>query len=252
MVLAVATGRDASGVVAVGAAVLASQLAVGWHNDWLDADRDAVSGRRDKPIPAGAVSRRAVGIAALVAGLLCVPTGFLSGTAAGLTAALGLVSALSYNWPLKFTALSVLPYAVSFAALPAFVVLGLPGAPQPPWWLLGAGACLGAGAYFANVLPDLADDARTGVRGLAHRLGALGSSVAAGVLLAAASALLALGPPGHPSGLRLALLSAAVVVLCIGGYVQSRQPESRAAFRAVLVAALIDVVMLLSVGSLLS
>ena len=127
-------------------------------------------------------------------------------------------------------------------------MLGLPGAPTPPLWLVLAGATLGAGAHFANVLPDLADDARTGVRGLPHRLGAAGSTVAAALLLAAASAFLVLGPPGAPAPLALLGLGAAVVVLLVGGYVQFRHPGSRSAFRAVMVAALIDVALLLTAG----
>src|ERR1019366_1392639 len=59
--LAVSTGRDAAGVVAAGAAVLAGQLSVGWHNDWLDAGRDAASGRPDKPVAAGDISPRLAG-----------------------------------------------------------------------------------------------------------------------------------------------------------------------------------------------
>ena len=35
-----------------------------------------------------------------------------------------------------------------------------------PGWAVAAGACLGVAAHLANVLPDLADDASTGVRGL--------------------------------------------------------------------------------------
>ena len=50
-------------VATVAGAVLASQLAVGWSNDWLDARRDQLAGRRDKPIPRGAVDRRLVGVA---------------------------------------------------------------------------------------------------------------------------------------------------------------------------------------------
>jgi len=41
MALAIGTGRSGIGVLAVGAAVLAGQLSVGWHNDWLDAARYA-------------------------------------------------------------------------------------------------------------------------------------------------------------------------------------------------------------------
>src|SRR5438045_8462273 len=64
--LAVSQG---AAVVAVASTVLASQLAVGWSNDAIDADRDAAVGRPDKPIPAGAVSRRSVAVASVVAAL---------------------------------------------------------------------------------------------------------------------------------------------------------------------------------------
>jgi 4-hydroxybenzoate polyprenyltransferase len=247
-VLALSTGRDAAGTAAVAVTILASQLATGWSNDALDAERDATVGRRDKPVPAGEISRRTVAIAAVVAAAATVPLALLSGPAAALVATIGLASAQLYNWPLKSTAVSVLPYAVSFAALPAFVVLGLPGAPRPPLWMVAAGGLLGAGAHFANTLPDLTDDARTGVRGLPHRLGPNGSRLAAAVLLLAATAALAFGPPGPPSWVGVAALIAAAVVLPVGGYAGMRRPGSRAPFRAVLVVALIDVVLLLVSG----
>src|SRR5262245_46856492 len=98
--LALATGRPAPGVIAVVATVGASQLAVGWHNDWLDADRDRAVGRTDKPIVAGEVSRRNVGIAAAVAAAVMVPLALLSGPKATAVAVLGLCAGLAYNWPL--------------------------------------------------------------------------------------------------------------------------------------------------------
>jgi 4-hydroxybenzoate polyprenyltransferase len=205
-------------------------------------------GRGDKPIPAGEVSRRAVAVAAVISAVALVPIALLSGLAAALVAVLGLVSATLYNWPLKATVVSVIPYAVSFAALPAFVVLGLPGAARPPLWLVGAGALMGAGAHFANVLPDLADDARTGIRGLPHRLGPGASRLAAAGLLFAATAALAFGPPGSPSWVGIVALLVAAVVLPIGLYAGMRRPGSHAAFRAVIVVALVDVVLLLVAG----
>jgi protoheme IX farnesyltransferase len=245
--LALASGRDAAGVVAVFAAVLAGQLAVGWSNDWLDASRDAVVGRRDKPIPAGTVSRRTVGRAAVLAAVAAVPLSLLSGALAGLVVLGALASALLYNWPLKATAFSVVPYLVSFGSLAAFVSLGRPGTPYPPWWLVTAAALLGGGAHFANTLPDLTDDVRTGVRGLPHRIGAAASTVVAGVALLAATAVLAFAPPGAPSWISLAVFAVAVVVLFVG-WLAARRPGSRAAFRAVLVVALADVVLLLIAG----
>ncbi len=246
-VLAVACQRGAAGTALVAATIGASQLAVGWSNDAIDAPRDAAVGRTDKPIATGEVSRRAVAIAAAVAVAATVGLAALSGAAGGL-AVVALVSALLYNWPLKGTVVSVLPYAVSFAALPAFVVLGRPAAPVPPWWLLAAGALLGSGAHFANALPDLADDTRTGVRGLPHRLGRGGSQLAAAGLLLAATAVLAFGPPGRTGWFGVLAFLAAAVVLPLGWYAERRGNGSRAAFRAVLVVALIDVGLFLAAG----
>ncbi|NJC73870.1 UbiA family prenyltransferase [Planosporangium thailandense] len=243
--LALATGRGPGGALAVAATVLASQLAVGWCNDAVDAGRDAAVGRRDKPIVSGAVSRRTVAVAAVVAATATVPLAWASGPRAGSVAAVGLAAALLYNWPLKATAVSVLPYAVSFAALPAFVVMAVS---RPPWWLITAGALLGAGAHFANVLPDLGDDARTGVRGLPHRVGARASVALAGALLFGATTALTFGPPGSPSWISAWAFGGAAVTLAVGGYVAGRRPASRAAFRSVLVVAVLDVVLLLTAG----
>ncbi|MER7459708.1 UbiA family prenyltransferase [Micromonospora sp. NPDC126480] len=250
--LAWGVGHRPSGVVAVVLTVAASQLAVGWANDALDAQRDAAVGRTDKPVAAGAVSRRATARAAAAAALATPALALATNPAAALVATAGLVSALFYDWPLKSSPLSVLPYAVSFGSLPAFVVLALPGAPTPPVWLVAAAALLGAGAHFANVLPDLADDARTGVRGLPHRLGPAGSRAAAVGLLLAATAVLVLGPPGAPSPVGLAAVAAAVVVPALtwyGGRASARAgARSVAAFRAVMAIALIDVVLLVTSG----
>lgn len=246
--LAAGVGHSPPGIAAVAGTVLASQLAVGWSNDLIDADRDATVGRTDKPVAIGAVSRRTLGRAVLLAAAATPLVALTTGGAAALCATLGLLSALLYNWPLKSTPVSVLPYAVSFGALPAFVVLALPGAPAPPAWLVAAAGCLGAGAHFANVLPDLADDARTGVRGLPHRLGPAGSRGAAAGLLLAATVTLVVGPPGPPSWAGLSAVAAAVLVPAVGGYAGRAEGRSVAAFRAVMVVALIDVVLLVASG----
>ena len=231
--------------------MLASQLAIGWTNDWLDADRDAEVGRTDKPIPSGAVAADTVGVGAVVAGIAVVPLALLSGWRRPGDHRRRLVSGLAYDWPLKFTAFSVLPYArLVRRAAPRSCVLALPGAPAPPWWLVAAGALLGGGAHFANVLPDLADDARTGVRGLPHRLGADG-------LLGSRPAALLLGRD-RAAGLRaarttvvagVATFAAAAVVPAARLAPAPGAPGSRAAFRAVLVVAVLDVILLVANGA---
>jgi 4-hydroxybenzoate polyprenyltransferase len=142
----------------------------------------------------------------------------------------------------------VLPYTLAFGAVPAFVTLGLPGMPWPPLWLVVAGAALGGGAHFANVLSDLADDEATGVRGLPHRLGRRRSEALAAGLTGLVAVLLTFGPPGAPSRPALGGLIATVAVL-VGGAWWGRRPGARTLFHAVLVAAVLDVGLLLLSGT---
>ena len=244
-VLASATARSGAGVAAVAAAVLAGQLSVGWNNDWLDARRDAAAGRRDKPISSGRVARRTVGVAAAVALTACVPLSLLSGWRAGAAHLVAVALAWGYNAGLKASWWSWAPYALSFALLVAFVSLGRPGAPWPPWWALVAAALLGVGAHLANTVPDLVADAATGVRGLPHRLGREGSVAGSCLLLVVASAVVAFGP-GRPGWTAAGLVVAVGVVA--GGVVALRRGAPAVLFHSSLVVALVDVAMLASRG----
>jgi len=168
--LAVVSGRDAPGCLAVALTVLAGQLATGWSNDWFDAARDRAVGRIDKPIVAGLVSVATVRTAAVSAAAAAVLLSFLSGWRAALVAMVAGASALAYNLGLKATVISPLPYAVSFGLLPAFVTLGLPEHPWPRPTIMVATALLGVGAHFINTLADRNDDERSGIVGLPQRM----------------------------------------------------------------------------------
>jgi 4-hydroxybenzoate polyprenyltransferase len=256
--LAASAGRSVAGVAATASAVLVGQLSVGWSNDAIDAERDAATGRLDKPIAAGEIAAGTVGRAAATALVLCVPLSLLSGWRAALVHLVAVLLAWGYNLRWKSSPGSVVPYTIAFALLPTFVTLGLPGSPVPPWWAVLAGALTGAGAHFANVLPDLDDDAATGIRGLPHRLGAVTSRRLAAILLVLASAVLVLGPgrlgsPGRPatatsSGLVLGVVAALVVA----GILAARRVGSRIAFRMTLLVAMIDVLLLLARGGALT
>lgn len=239
--LALVAGRG-TGCLLVGGAVLAGQLSIGWLNDGVDSERDRAAGRTDKPVAQGMLTARTALAASGAAALVSVPLALWSG--AGGRAPLMLVLALHllvvaggwvYDLGLKSTVVSVVPYAVAFGALPAFVV-----APEQsvPWWLVLAGALLGSGAHFANVLPDLEQDAATGVRGLPHQIGARWSVVATTVLLLAASLTLALSPAGAPSVTGTVVLVAAVLAVLVGVF------SPVGLFRAVLCVAVLDVVLL--------
>jgi len=247
--LAVTSGRGAESVW-VAAAFLTGQLSVGWSNDWIDRERDVRSARQDKPVVRGQVSASVLRSAALAAAALCVPLSLAMGARAGLAHLVAVAAAWGYNARLKATPLSFLPYAVAFGLVPSIVVLGLPGHPWAPWWATLAGALLGVGAHLANTLPDLDDDVANGVVGLPHRLGARRAAALAAVLLLGATVLLALGP-GSPGWLALAAVALAAAVTGVG-LVRARRPRSRAAFRAAIVVAVVDVALLVARGDALA
>jgi 4-hydroxybenzoate polyprenyltransferase len=230
------------------AAVLAGQASIGWSNDWLDAERDRAVARADKPVVQGAVRPATLRTAALGAASTAVVLSLLLGPVPGLLLLLLVASGWAYNAGLKRTVASGLPYVIGFGALPAGVVAAAPGTPAPPWWLLVAGAAIGAAAHLANVAPDLEDDLATGVRGLPHRLGARPSAVVGALALGGASLALVFGPPGRPHALAwLALVVAvpAVVVAALAGTARFRA----LAFPAVLLLTVVDVLLLLAGGA---
>lgn len=248
--LAVSTGRG-WGSAAVAAAVVSGQLAVGWSNDYLDRERDRDAGRVDKPIAQGQVRATTVRNAAVLAAAACVPLSMLSGLRAAAVHLLAVAVALAYNARLKQTWASPLPFAAAFAALPAFVTLGAPGHPGPPWWALVAAGTFGCGAHFINTLDDLETDLRQGVRGLPQRIGLRSSLLVGASLLAAATATLALGPPGTPDAIGLVTF-AATVALVAGVARAARAFDLERCWQLTVLAALAVTVQLLASGSSLT
>ena len=167
------------------ASTAAGQASVGWSNDYLDRRRDAVAGRRDKPLVAGTVPPRVVLWAAVIAFACCIALAVPLGGAETLVMAAAVSSAWAYNAGLKGTVLSWAPYAVSFGLLPAFVWLATPGGGAPPPWIVAGASLLGVAGHLMNVLPDLERDVGAGYHGLPHRLGSRGSLILACLVLAA-------------------------------------------------------------------
>ncbi|MDO9380156.1 MAG: UbiA family prenyltransferase [Nocardioidaceae bacterium] len=238
--LCLGTGAGAGTAALVVVAVLTGQLTIGWSNDLVDAERDRAVGRSDKPLASGSLSEERVRTAVRVALLLCVVTSLALGLVAGLVHLVLLVgSGWAYNLGLKRTAWSWGPYALAFGSLPVVVALATGRDPQA--WEAAAGALLGVGAHVLNVLPDLEDDAATGVSGWPHRMGGRRSRVVAPVLLAAASVVAVLGPAGSPSTAAWAVLAAVLVAAVVGARGSGRVP-----FGVAVAIALVDVVLLVS------
>jgi 4-hydroxybenzoate polyprenyltransferase len=242
-----AAGRSAGGVLLTGLAVLTGQLSIGWSNDLLDRSRDVAAGRSDKPLATGAADPRTVRRATGVAVLACVPLSLANGLLAGTVHLVAVSGGWAYNLGLKRTWASPVPYGVSFALLTCFVTLGLDGSPWPPPWAVGAGALLGVGAHFLNVVPDVADDLADGVRGLPQRIGARASAVTGAVLMAAAAVLVVAGPDGPVPRWAWVGLGAALAT-ATGAAVAGSRPRARASAPFLLAVATAGVTVLLVIG----
>ncbi|WP_328786802.1 UbiA family prenyltransferase [Streptomyces sp. NBC_00273] len=238
--LTAAAGHGPARAAVTVGAVAAGQLSVGWCNDRADLRRDLATGRRDKPLVAGTVPAASVTRAAAAALLLCIPLSLACGLLAAAAHLVGVAAAWAYNLRLKSTPASWVPYALAFGLLPAFVTLGLPGAPWPPPWLTAAAALLGAGAHFANVLPDIEDDLATGVAGLPQRLGRRVSAALAGLLVLGSTATLVVGAPGRVTAYGWTLLAATATALLLA----ARRAAGRLPFLATMAVAGADVILL--------
>ncbi|MCT1607000.1 UbiA family prenyltransferase [Nesterenkonia massiliensis] len=193
-VLAVGAGVDLWRGLLLVAAVFFGQLSVGLSNDAIDAERDRAVQRKDKPIARGDISVSAAWVGAggslLLALLLSAPLGWVLLIAH----AAALVSAWSYNLGLKATVVSVVPYMVTFGLFPSLSTLAHDSGQWASGWAWVAGAALGVALHMTNVLPDLDDDAQTGIRGLPHRLGGTAAAAVASVTLVFGAAAVAAGP----------------------------------------------------------
>lgn len=247
-VTALAAGLSALAGLPVGrsalvtAAVFTGQLSIGWSNDYLDAARDQAVERSDKPVAAGAVARQVVGIAAAVALILTLTLSASLGWQGGAAALSTVLCGWLYNLGLKATVMSWLPYAIAFGMLPAVATLSAAPPRWPAAWAMTAGALLGVAAHLANALPDLRDDAATGIRGLPHRLGAKATALAGAGILLAASAVILFGPTSQPDPWRWAGFVAALLVAGTAAASAYRDPSSRRFFRATILVAAMDLV----------
>ncbi|WP_375386435.1 UbiA family prenyltransferase [uncultured Microbacterium sp.] len=249
--LGVATGLEPWRIVALGLAILFGQLSVGLSNDAIDARRDLLSERLDKPLARGEASVRSAWIAAVACVVIALVLSALLSWWMLVAHAVALASAWSYNAWLKSTPVSVVPFILSFGLLPSLVTLSAAQPRPAAGWAWIAGGAIGIAVHLTNVLPDLDEDAKTGVRGLPHRLGRTASAViAAGALIVGALAVL-IGPisttgPPTPIAWTAFVLATGIAV---GGMVLAlvRAP-GRWVFRLVMLAALMLCVALAATG----
>lgn len=163
-------------------AILLGQFVVGWSNDLIDFPRDKAAIRLKKPLVAGTITEATLKISIGIALLSALIVSLMSplGVSGSAIHFLGLLSATTYNWKLKSTLLSVVPYIVSFGALPwaIYVAAGT----HPPTWLVLGFILFASAFHFLNVLKDLELDVDQDVMGLPQVLGRTKSTFMAAIL----------------------------------------------------------------------
>lgn len=241
LALGVAAGLEPWRIVVLVVAVFAGQIFVGLSNDAIDLFRDATVGRADKPLVRGDTRVRTAWIAALIALGVALILSAVLGWAMLIAHVIALAFAWSYNASLKATPLSLVPFLVSFGIFPSLATLSAPVPQTAAVWASFAGAMLGAAVHLTNVLPDLEDDRRTGVRGLPHRIGPSASVVlaVAGIVIAAIAVLVGSLIEGAAPAV-MALFAVAVIVIAGAVMIRMRRRGAdRTGFRLVMGAALV-------------
>lgn len=246
--LGVAADVPAGRLVVLLTAVLAGQFAIGWCNDLVDAGRDRIAGRTDKPLAThqSRLTSTHVTVALVVSLGVTVGMSLALGMPAGAWQLVLVASGLAYDLGLKATPASAVPYAVGFSLLPVFTVAARGDGATATWWAIVAGGCFGVGVHLANAVPDLAEDAATGVRGLPQRLGRTPSLVASVVVLVAGCVVVVVGT-GATGGVAVAA-AVALALLVTGIVVAARRGDDELAYRLVMALGLATVGVLLASG----
>ena len=151
-------------------AVCLINAGIGALNDYCDRDLDARS-KPSKPLVQGLVrpwQALVVGVATLATGLAATRS---LPWPARVSAVVYATAGIAYDLGLKRTRWSWAPFVVAFPLLPIWSWTAVRGWDRRLRWVYPVGAPLVLGIHLANTLPDLAADRRSGVQGLAHRLG---------------------------------------------------------------------------------
>ncbi|MEN8602191.1 UbiA family prenyltransferase [Microbacterium rhizosphaerae] len=242
LALGLSVGVDLDRLVVLTVSVFFGQVSIGLSNDVIDAPRDRIAGRTDKPLAREQAPIRVAWISAIVAVVVALALSALLGWGMAVAHAVFLACGWAYNAVLKSTVWSAACFAVGFGVFPSLATLALSHPHVAPLWAWIAGAALGTAVHFSNVLPDLEDDELTGVRGLPHRLGRRASAVVAYVALVVGAVVVRLGTDVDSTAGVIAtwVLTAGVLVLAAWGLVVSliREPR-RLSFQLVMAGALL-------------
>jgi len=178
-IAAALAGRPAREAGLVFATVLVGQAILGWHNDLVDRERDARHDTAGKPVASARIDAGTVWFSLACGLLLVVPLSLSNGLVAGCSYLVAVAIGLLGNVALRRGLLSWLPWAASFALLPAFLSYGgwgggdtfaEPFGAPPEISMTVLAALLGVGVHVLCALPGLVGDRADGYRSVPLRI----------------------------------------------------------------------------------
>jgi 4-hydroxybenzoate polyprenyltransferase len=184
----------------LGMAMLLAQFSISALNDWADRGRDRVA-HPSRPLPLGIISPQMAVVIAIATGGAAVLVALWLGLPPALVLAACIAAGWAYDLMAKTTPLSVLPFAIAFPLLPAWVGVVAGEFPRAWWALILGGVPIAAAIHLADAIPDIGSDAAAGVRTLATSLGPARAGWMAALLLFLGGSGLALdsGPVRLPA-----------------------------------------------------
>ncbi len=161
-IVAALAGRPGNEALLVLATVLVGQVVLGWHNDAVDAERDARQQPDTKPVAQGLLDRGTLWFAIACGALVLVPLAVANGLTSAAFYLGSVLVGLIGNVALRHTVFSWLSWAASFALLVPFLTYGglggqAVGSPPEPL-VVGLAALLGIGVHVLSALPGLVGD----------------------------------------------------------------------------------------------
>lgn len=255
LALALAPGLSPARFALLVVAVFLGQVSIGVSNDAIDAPRDRINERADKPLAMPGAPLAAAWIVAYSAAALALAMSALLSWQMAVAHLIFVGSGWVYNAWAKSTVWSAACFVVGFGIFPSLPPLTESSPAFAPAWASVAGAAFGVAIHFSNVLPDLEGDARTGVRGLPHRLGRRWSAFVASASLITGAAVAAKATPAIGDSWLVTLLPWIGFAL-VGGvavwalYVAISRRPSRLPFQLVMFAALLLALQVIVTGGL--
>ena len=244
--IAFAHNSSLASSLSIFAVVLLQQISVGLSKDWLDYKRDLAVGRADKPAANGLVSVSTLRLVSLVSAGLAQLLAFFFSPIAAAVMFLMLLSGWAYNLGMKTNWSSAIPYAVGFGALPVFAAAADPNPYWPPSWIVAVAALLGIAAHFANALPDREADQLTGVNALPHILGQRVSALVIAGCAMLATVITVTQSPFLPTEISAAGLLVMALLVGAASVLALRPEPPRVVFPLLILAALVNVILLLA------